>query len=258
MNVPFDALTKSEVLEHIQKYLEGTLQHHIATANPEMLLHAQHDEEFRHILHQTSINTPDGIGIIWAANVQKNSLLTSLFKLLTLPFHKPKSPIPERITGADLFLEICQEAAIKHQKIFLLGGKEGVAEKTKQHLEKLYPEIQIVGTHEGTHSMHEQEKIKDIINDASPDILFVAYGAPAQEKWIARNLQKIPSVKVAIGVGGTFDFVSGVIPRAPLLLRKIGLEWLYRLIKEPKKRWRRIKNATIIFPWRFLRERDQK
>lgn len=254
MNVSFDTLTKNEVLELVQKYLKGADQHHVATVNPEMLLHAQHDEEFLHILHQTSMNTPDGVGIIWAANTQNNSVIISLLKLIALPFCKPKFPLSERVTGIDLFLEICKEGSEKDKKIFLLGGKDGVAEKTKEMLEKNYPGIQIVGTYEGTPSVHEQEKIKDIINDTSPDILFVAYGAPSQEKWIARNLKKMPSVKVAIGVGGTFDVVSGHLPRAPFLLQKIGLEWLYRLYKEPK-RWRRIKNATMIFPWKCIAAR---
>ncbi len=254
MNVPLNILTEREVLEHIQRYLKGTEQHHLATVNPEMLLHAQHDEEFRHVLHQTSINTPDGMGVMWAANTQHDSLWKSILKLIVLPIYRPTSPLPERITGVDLFLEICKQAAEKQQKIFLLGAKQGVAEKTKEALKKLYPTIQIVGTYSGSPSIHEQEKIKDIINDASPDMLFIAYGAPAQEKWIARNLRKIPSVKVAIGVGGTFDFISGHIKRAPLLLQKTGLEWLYRLIKEPA-RWPRIKNATMVFPWRFLKSK---
>ncbi len=254
MQVPFDQMTRSQIIEKIFMLIDGETQHHIATPNPEMLLAAQQDAEFLSILQLTTLNTPDGIGIIWAANTQHDPLWKAILKLAILPVYKPKKPLPERVTGVDLFLDICKHATEKHKKIFLLGAQESIALQTKTMLETFYPGIQIVGTHAGSPSPYEEEKIKDIVNDASPDILFVAYGAPAQEKWIARNLRKMPSIKVAIGVGGTFDFVSGNIKRAPLFLQKTGLEWLYRLWNEPT-RWRRIKNATMVFPWRFLREK---
>lgn len=253
MNVPFDALTREAALRHVMELLATEGSHHIATPNPEMLLAAQNDQEFLHILHGTKINIPDGIGIIWAANAKNDRIWKALLKLAILPCKKPRSPLPERVTGADMFLDICKHATHKHAKIFLLGGQAGVAEKTKQALEALYPNIQIVGTHAGSPSPYEEEKIKDLINDASPEILFVAYGAPAQEKWITRNLKKMPSIKIAMGVGGTFDYISGTLPRAPIFYQKTGLEWLYRLIKEPK-RWRRIYNATVVFPRKFLKK----
>ncbi len=251
MQVPFDTLTRSQIIESIFALLDSDTQHHIATPNPEMILAAQNDPEFLALLQLTTLNTPDGIGIVWAASAEHDPIWKSVLKLALLPVKKPRTPLPERVTGVDLFLDICHHASQTSKKIFLLGAQPGVAEKTKQVLETLYPQIQIVGTHSGSPSPFEEEKIKDLINDVSPDILFVAYGAPAQEKWIARNLRKMPTVKVAIGVGGTFDFVSGQIRRAPLLLQKTGLEWLYRLYKEPT-RWKRIANATVVFPWRFL------
>lgn len=252
MQVPFDTLTRQQFVEKIFTYFNSDSQHHVATPNPEMLLAAQEDDEFLTLLNLTNLNTPDGIGIIWAGNTLTDPLWKSLLKLIILPFKKPKKPIPERVTGVDLFLDICEKSTLTNKKIFLLGAADGIAEKTKQVLIKKYPNIQIVGTYSGSPSPYEEEKIKDLINDTNPDILFVAYGAPAQEKWIARNLRKMPTVKVAIGIGGTFDFISGLIPRAPILLQTLGLEWLYRLIKEPK-RWRRIYNATVIFPWKFLK-----
>lgn len=254
MQVPFDSLTRSEIIESIFALLDSDTQHHIATPNPEMILAAQEDPEFLALLQLTTLNTPDGIGIVWAASAQHDPLWKSVLKLLILPVKKPRAPLPERVTGVDLFLDICKHASHKQKKIFLLGAQEGVALKTKEVLEALYPNIQIVGTYSGSPSPFEEEKIKDLINDVSPDILFVAYGAPAQEKWIARNLHKMPSIKVAIGVGGTFDFISGKTQRAPLLLQKTGLEWLYRLYAEPK-RWKRIANATMVFPWRFLKSK---
>lgn len=249
MGVPVDALTKSQVLDLIFNITEKQL--HIITVNPEMVLTAQNDKEFMNILNKFSINTADGTGILWAANTQNDSKMISIFKLFKLLFKKPTAPLPELIKGSDLILDIAKHAAKIGTKIFLLGALPGVAHKTKHELEKRFPTISIVGTHSGFSSIHEEEKIKDLINDTNPDILFVAYGAPAQEKWIARNLHKMPTIKVAIGVGGTFDYISGTIKRAPLFLQNLGLEWLYRLIKEPK-RWKRIWNAVVIFPHRIL------
>lgn len=250
MGVPVDTLTKSELLDSI--FNETKEQKHIITVNPEMILAAQNDKEFMQILNKSAINTADGTGILWAANTQNDTRLISLLKLLKLLFKKPTTPLPELIKGSDLFLNISEQAAKNGTKIFLLGAQPGVAEKAKTELKKQFPKVQIVGIYSGSPSPYEEEKIKDIINDTNPDVLFVAYGAPAQEKWIARNLRKMPTIKTAIGVGGTFDYISGTIKRAPLLLQNLGLEWLYRLIKEPK-RWKRIWNAVVIFPLKFTK-----
>lgn len=249
MGVPVDALTKSELLDII--FNESKEQKQIITINPEMILAAQHDKDFMNILNKSAINTADGTGLLWAANTQNDPKIISFLKLFKLLFKKPTTPLPELIKGADLMLDIAQQAAENGTKIFLLGAQPGVAEKTKIELEKQFPKVQIVGTYSGSPSPYEEEKMKDIINDTNPEILFVAYGAPAQEKWIARNLHKIPTIKAAIGVGGTFDYISGTIKRAPLLLQNLGLEWLYRLIKEPK-RWKRIWNAVVVFPHRVV------
>lgn len=254
MGVPIDVLTTSEVLESIFTVTPG--QKHIITVNPEMILAAQDDQEFMAILQKTSINTADGTGILWAANAQNNGSLIKILKLLKLLFKKPTTPLPELIKGSDMTMDIAKRAATNGTKLFFLGAQPGVGHQAKHELEKTFPGIKIVGTHAGSPSIHEEEKIKDLINEANPDILLVAYGAPAQEKWITRNLHKMPSVKVAIGIGGTLDYISGQVKRAPLFLQNLGLEWLYRLILEPK-RWKRIRNATIIFPWKFLHHKAE-
>lgn len=249
MGIPVDALKKNEVLDSI--FNTHKEQIHIITVNPEIILAAQDDKEFMKILNSSTINTADGTGLLWAANTQNNSKIISVLKLFKLIFKKPKTPLPELIKGSDLMLDIAEHAAKNGTKIFLLGAQPGVAHKTKHELEKRFPTISIVGTHSGSPSIHEEEKIKDLINDTNPDILFVAYGAPAQEKWIARNLHKMPTIQVAIGVGGTFDYISDTIKRAPPFLQNLGLEWLYRLIKEPK-RWKRIWNAVVVFPNKII------
>lgn len=251
MGVPVDTLTKAQVLDLIFNASEKQI--HVITVNPEMILAAQNDRDFMNILNKSSMNTADGTGLLWAANTQNDSKIISILKLFKLLFKKPTTPLPELIKGSDLMLDISQLAAKNGTKIFLLGAQSGIAEKTKTELERRFPKIQIVGTYSGSPSPYEEEKIKDIINDTNPDILFVAYGAPAQEKWIARNLHKMPTIKVAIGVGGTFDYISGTIKRAPQFLQNLGLEWLYRLIKEPK-RWKRIWNAVVVFPKKYIEE----
>jgi len=145
-----------------------------------------------------------------------------------------------------------------HIRFFFLGAAEGVTDFLRQKY--VLGGIQVVGSFAGSPDEMFDDQIVEMINAASPDVLFVAYGAPFQEFWIARNLHKIPCVKVAMGVGGAFDFLSGKLDRAPVFMRKIGLEWLYRLLKEPRKRLRRIVNATVVFPYRVMvvRERGEK
>jgi len=138
---------------------------------------------------------------------------------------------------------------------FLLGAKNGIAKLTEQKLKKIYPNLSIVGIFSGDADEKGDRIALSIINQAKPDLLFIAYGAPKQEKWIARNLEKLPTIKLAIGIGGAFDMVSGKIKRAPLWVRKISLEWLWRLAMEPR-RINRIYNATIKFIWLVLTKKN--
>jgi len=232
LGVPFDNKKNSEVLELILHKLSGTARHFfIATPNPEMLLEARKNHEFKKILQQTDLNIPDGFGIMLASKIVK-------------------TPLAERVTGTDLMQAICHRAP-EGTKIFLLGAAPGIAEKTKETLEKKFPHIKIVGTHSGSPAPEEDQHILQLMNQSGAELLFVAFGAPKQEMWIARNLPHLTHIKIAMGVGGAFDFISGNVKRAPNWMRKIGLEWLYRLIKQPS-RIGRIFNATIKFPIIFL------
>ncbi|MFA5829079.1 MAG: WecB/TagA/CpsF family glycosyltransferase [Candidatus Gracilibacteria bacterium] len=243
MNVPFDRVTAKEALAITLEKLDGNKQttngkhqpFFIATPNPEMLLAARKNERFLKILQtETDLNIPDGIGIIFASKLSKNSL-------------------PQRVTGTDLMQAICHFAP-KGTKIFLLGAAEGVAEKVKAKLQKKYPQIQIVGTHSGSPAPEEAEKIRNLIQKSEADILFIAFGAPKQELWLSENLSHLKNLKIAMGVGGAFDFVAEIRKRAPRLMRKLGLEWLFRLVIEPS-RFKRIYNATIKFPLLFLKQK---
>jgi N-acetylglucosaminyldiphosphoundecaprenol N-acetyl-beta-D-mannosaminyltransferase len=224
---------KSEVLRTVEQFLSDGRQHYIVTANPEMIVAAQKDEKFLEILNKADLSVPDGFGLILAARYLRR-------------------PLPERITGVDLMLDICQIAEQKNYSVFLLAAEEGLAkpEKTAEALIKKFPRLKASG---GTLAKQESvEKSIQKINLEKPDILFAALGAGLQEKFIAENLNKILSVKIAMGVGGAFDFIAGKIKRAPKWLRKIGLEWLWRLFMQPW-RFKRIFTATIKFSWKIIK-----
>ena len=191
--VKIDNLTMDEALERIKGF--------VVLPYSEFIVRAQKDEEFRNILNSADFCLCEGKGL-W--------LMTRFLK----------KPIKEPISGVDLIHNL-------RGKIFLLGGKEGVAKKVKEKLD-----AKVVGTE---HGHQDLKKVIKKINKAKPEILLVGLGSPKQEKWIYENLAKMPSLRLAIGVGGAFDFISGRVKRAPKFLQKIGLEWLWRLILQP---WR--------------------
>jgi len=268
LGVNFDAITKKEAEKTVENWLSPGLhwksKHVIVTPNPEILLAAQDDEEYRKILNKADLSLADGTGILWAGKFNK---ITSLFEsnwrrfskwivsLSMIPLSKRyiRTVIPERITGVDFMKKICRIAAKNNKKVFLLGAKEGIAELTAEKLIEENPNLEIVGTYAGSPKTKDEKLIIEILNAFKPEILFVAYGAPQQEKWIFRNYKKIKSLKVAMGVGGAFDFISGKTKRAPAIMQKTGLEWLYRLSKQPS-RIKRIVNATVVFPIKIFRE----
>ena len=232
LDIPFDKVTLKQALQIILEKLSQPAQKpfFVATPNPEMLLEAEKNSHFKEILQKTDLNIPDGTGIIWASKRQRN-------------------PLPERVTGTDLMQTLCKNVTPK-TRIFLLGGAAGVADKTKEVLQTKC-KAEIVGTCDHPAAPPHDKEIQQIINAANPDLLFVAFGAPKQELWLARNLPHLQTVKVAIGVGGAFDFIAGIRKRAPAWMQKLGIEWLFRLLQQPT-RIKRIWRATVIFPITFL------
>ncbi|MDO8626347.1 MAG: WecB/TagA/CpsF family glycosyltransferase [Candidatus Magasanikbacteria bacterium] len=256
LGVRVSLLDQTTALRIASNYLKSNYQYHIFTPNPEMLVKAASDHYFRDILNTGNLNLCDGFGL-WLA------LKLSSFKLSFRP-ESGQSPdgvekSSARITGVDFMFDLCALAARENKKIFLLGsGNREVASKTKDALQSKFPKLNIIGVHPwltitedvvtGKLILNELEntRLLEEIKSASPDILFVAFGMGKQEKWIHEYATQIPSLKIAMGVGGAFDYISGKIPRAPRLMRKVGLEWLYRLIREPRRAGR-IFNATIKF-----------
>ncbi|MGB8460269.1 MAG: WecB/TagA/CpsF family glycosyltransferase, partial [Priestia megaterium] len=188
----------------------------IVAINPEKIMKAQEDRELKSLLNQATYQIPDGIGVILASKLKKGR-------------------IRERVTGIDMMLKLCKEATNNGKRIFLYGAKPGIADEAKAKLEEMFPGILIVGTLNGYEK--NEEVIERTINDSGAEIVFVALGSPAQENWIIAHKEKLnPSVYQ--GVGGSFDVISGRLNRAPAVFQKFGLEWLYRLLKEPW-RWKR-------------------
>ena len=228
-----DALTYPALLDSVAQMIDEGRPHQIATANPEFVMHAQRDPTFRAVLERADLCMADGVGLLWAARRLGHCL-------------------PERVTGSDSVPLIAARAARQGWRLFLLGAAPGVAERTAAILTRQNPGLQIAGAFAGSPAEGEAPAIVDRIRRARVDVLLVAYGAPAQDLWISRHRDEL-AVPVMMGVGGTFDHIAGVQRRAPGWLQRIGLEWLFRLVTQPR-RWRR--QLTIPqFVWRVLRSR---
>ena len=242
LDVRVDNISKFDALRQAENFILSGKQHLIFTPNPEMLVKANSDPYFMEILNHGSLNLCDGTGMAIAARLNGNKIA--------------------RITGVDFMIELCGLAEQKKYSIYLLGSlSDAVLKMTNENILKKFPELNIVGYDKGPVVIEKSQAlisnnqaVIDKINQAKPDLLFVAFGMGKQEKWLAENLSKMPSVKIGMGVGGAFDYLSGFVPRAPRLMRKIGLEWLYRLWKQPR-RFGRIFNATLKFSYLILKEK---
>ena len=243
LGVPIDAVTMGEAVGMLQSFLrEGgahpisaphgaTVGRHVMTPNNEMLVEATTNPPFADALRKSALNLPDSQGLLFAARLKGQRL-------------------PERVTGVDTVQALCQSLDETHP-VFLLGAAPGVAEKAAAVLQSTNPHLTVAGTFSGNPKAEYTDDILRGINASQPHLLLVAFGAPKQDLWIAEHLSKMPSVRVAMGVGGTFDFLAGVRKRAPAFIRSIGLEWLWRFVQEPS-RWRRMWRAVVVFPWLVL------
>jgi N-acetylglucosaminyldiphosphoundecaprenol N-acetyl-beta-D-mannosaminyltransferase len=191
----------------------------IVTVNTEFVMAAQKNSEFRQTINTATLAVADGIGVVWATRF--------------VGF-----PTPERITGTDTLVALAKRCAEKGYRLYLLGAAPGIAEQAGERLQSLAPGLPIAGAYAGSPAPSEEDALIERIHAANADILCVAYGAPAQDLWIYRNLSRLPAA-IAVGVGGAYDFLSGRQRRAPRAMQRMGLEWLYRLYREPW-RWKRM------------------
>ena len=231
LGIPVHAVTMDDTLALIESYMGEPRLHQIATVNPEFIMTAQDDGEFGRVLGEADLCLPDGVGLLYAARRYGRRL-------------------PERVPGSELVYRLAERAAERGWPLFLLGAAPGVAEEAAGVLTARYPGLRVAGCYAGSPDPAENEAIVARVNAGGAALLYVAYGAPKQDKWIARNRDALTSVRVAIGVGGSLDFVTGRAVRAPHWAQRFGLEWLHRLVKEPW-RWRRML-ALPRFAWRVL------
>jgi N-acetylglucosaminyldiphosphoundecaprenol N-acetyl-beta-D-mannosaminyltransferase len=216
--VPVDVVTETHVLAASREAVEGNRPIQIVTVNAEFVMKAQSDAAFREVLQRAGIATADGAGVVWA--LRRRGIRV------------------RRLGGSDLIWSLSELASRLGYPVYFLGAAEGVAEETAARLRARYPGLQVAGTLAGSPRPEDESEIVASVRASGARILFVAWGAPAQELWIARNLERL-GVSVAIGVGGSFDYVAGRARRAPVWVRERGLDWLWRLVMQPW-RWKRM------------------
>ena len=235
LGITLHNLTMSDTVETIKTMCDQNEAHKVYFVNPHCANIAYHDPEYLQILQHADLALADGIGIKIAG------------KLLG-------QEIKQNVNGTDLFPRLCAALSHTQHRVFLLGGQPGVPEKVQQWISDHYPAVAICGWHHGYFLPTEEHTVVQQIADSKATLLLVALGVPRQEKWIHRHLEAT-GVKVALGVGGLFDFYSGRIPRAPQWLREVGGEWLYRLCQEPQRMWKRYIVGNAMFLIRLLRYR---
>ncbi len=224
LGVRFDDLTQQEAAQQGRQLLEEDKFHYVVTPNPEFLLAAEKDPEFRRVLNAADLVLPDGIGVVYSAKILG-------------------TPLKERVPGIEFAEAMLSALNDMGGRLYLLGAKPGVAEEAGRRICARYPALVLCGTHDGY--FKDEQAILPEIAAAKPDLLFVCLGAPKQEKWMARWGQHT-GAKLAIGLGGCLDVFAGNVQRAPERWQKLGLEWAYRLKKEPKRIGRMAKLPLVL------------
>jgi len=215
LDINVNTVDYNQAIMVFKDFLKSDELKFIVTPNSEIVMNATKDEELRTLINSADLVIPDGIGLVYASKILKQ-------------------PLKERVTGIDFLNGALKELNNQGKSIFLLGSKEGTALKASEEMKRKYPNLKIAGTHNGFFSENDEDKIIELINKTNADLLCVALGSPKQEKLIYKYKEKL-NAKVAIGVGGSLDVWAGELKRAPMIFQKLGVEWLYRLIQEPKR-----------------------
>jgi N-acetylglucosaminyldiphosphoundecaprenol N-acetyl-beta-D-mannosaminyltransferase len=236
LGVRIDKVNHEEAYNRFLSLIKRDRAAVIYTPNSEIVMMAQNDEELKEVIYDADLVVPDGVGLIYASRIHNLGLT-------------------ERVAGIELMERMLKFCHSTKKSIYLLGAKEEVVKLAAERIHESYNNIEIKGYHSGYYDQENELKIIDEINELKPDILFVAFGAPKQEKWIHKH-KKILNCKVAMGVGGSFDIMSGTVKRAPKLFRNTGFEWLYRLMTNPTRFVRML--ALPHFLIKVLLERDMK
>lgn len=215
LGVPFANISPSDAVDQMVSYLNSDGKHMVFTPNPEMVMEARKNPEFMKILNESSMNVPDGIGIVYASKFTK-------------------TPIQSRVAGYDMMLGTFDKMKDMGKTAYFFGAAPTIADKAKAAIEKRFVGLKIVGTADGYFDAEKEKEIIADINEKKPDLLLVGIGFPKQEKWIYNHINEL-NIKAAVGVGGSFDGWSGNVPRAPEFFVNHNLEWFYRLMKQPSR-----------------------
>lgn len=203
----------ASALKRAENFLEDEKSHAIYTPNPEIIMKAYRDAEYTAVLNRADMVVPDGIGVVYGSKIVKK-------------------PVRERVAGFDLSCALLKYAGETRKKLYLFGGKPGVAELAAEKISAKYPDIEICGTSHGYHESYDH--IASLVRASGADIVLVCLGAPKQEIWID-TFKDETGAKVLIGAGGSLDVFAGTVKRAPAFFRKLNLEWFYRLLKQPSR-----------------------
>jgi len=233
--IPVANLTEDETVAAIDQLISDGGSHYASVVNAAKIVAAHRDERLKQILLDADLVTADGMSVVWASRVLRQ-------------------PLKQRVTGIDLWERLVEHAALRGLSVYLLGAREESLRGVVERFTKKYSALKIAGYHNGYFTDSESESLVESIRLSRADLLFVAMGSPAQEYWIASNIENA-GVRLALGVGGSFDHVSGLARRAPLWMQRIGLEWLYRLLREPRRMWRRYLIGNSVFIWLIARQR---
>lgn len=213
--IPFSKMSMQDTVNYLIEQIENHNQQHVITANPIMVMTAMKNKKYKQMMHSADLIVPDGAGVVWAAGYANE-------------------PVAERVAGIELIHELFKYGEKQHWKVFLLGTSQEVIETAAEKLQLQYPQVRIVGYRNGFFGEEQDEEVIAQINQTSPHLLFVARGADTQEPWIAKH-RKALNVPFIMGVGGSFDVISGKLKRAPMWMQKLRLEWFFRLVQEPKR-----------------------
>jgi len=234
LGCPITKLSLGEFVDLSEQYISSNRPRYVAVVNVAKLVKMRSDEELKQSVLAADLIGADGVPLIWASQLLGN-------------------PLPGRVNGTDLMYKLLERADEKGYRIFFLGAKERVLRRVVDVVCKAYPGVKIAGSHHGYFTAAEELAIVEKIRTAQADILFIAFGTPQKELWVKRYLAAM-GVPIVHGVGGSFDVLAGMIPRAPLWMQRNGLEWLYRLVQEPRRMWRRYLVTNSIFLLLILRE----
>jgi len=239
LGTPLHNVSFSEAADTILRLARNAKPSYVVTPNVDHIMRLRRSPSLRHIYENAALSLADGMPVIWAS------------RLLGMP-------LKEKVSGSDLFVELCRRSAAEGLRVFLLGGAPGAAEKAKEVLEAKYEGLEIAGTLAPAIDEHgcspDDGEIIGAINAGKPHILFVGLGAPKQELWITNHIERLEA-GVSIGVGISFDFVAGTVGRAPRWMQKAGLEWFWRLMQEPRRLWKRYLVDDLPFVWLVIANR---